>query len=558
MQNQPDLPSEALVRILDVTRKLAAPFDLIGMLTEVVEAGKSMLGTERGRLWLYEPKSHELVLSVPMIDPQVRVSADAGLMGKSLSTRQILNIPDCYANPYFNRAVDQLMDYRTRCMLILPLIGYDDSPVGVMQLLNKNAGVFDAGDELIAAVLAAQCAVAMQRAQMTEALLIKERLDKEVSVAREIQLSTLPTTMPHVEGYDTFGMVRPTAQTGGDTFDLVMLGNHLFMLLGDATGHGFGPALSATQLQAMLRVAFRLGADLDEAFTQVNNQLAEDLPDDRFVTAFMGFLDAETHRVSYHAGGQAPILHFHAVRSESELLGPTGMPMGVFELEAAAGGKSIDLAPGDILGLISDGVYEYANLQGEHFGEAGVAEIIRLHHDLPMSALADRLLREAVKFAGDAPQHDDITIVLVRRLPGTSAMQNYFGRSFGALDDIFAFTRHFFEHAAVPSSIRGAIDLSVEELFINIVKYNSVSVGDILITLKVINNCIEVSLTDFDAERFDSTATPEADIHAPLDKRSPGGLGLHLVRRMVDSLDYEYSNRQSTITFRKIMGKPHV
>ncbi|MGH8494575.1 MAG: ATP-binding SpoIIE family protein phosphatase [Gammaproteobacteria bacterium] len=557
-QHQPGLPSDALVRILDVTRKLAAPFDLIGLLTEVVETGTSMLGTERGRLWLYEPEAHELVLRVPMTNPEVRVSADAGLMGRSLFTRRILNIPDCYADPLFNRSVDRLMDYQSRCMLILPLFGYDDTPVGVMQLLNKTAGAFDAGDELVAAVLAAQCAVAMQRTQLTEALVIKERLDKEVSVAREIQLGTLPTAMPHVPGYDAFGMVRPTAETGGDTFDLVMLGQRLFILLGDATGHGFGPALSATQLQAMLRVAFRLGADLDEAFTQVNNQLAEDLPDDRFVTAFLGFLDPDTHRVAYHSGGQAPILHFHAASGESVLHGPTRLPMGVFELESSDDAQSIELAPGDILGLISDGVYEYANTRGDQFGEAGVAEIMRRYHGLPMSELAGRLLHEAVEFAGDAPQHDDITIVLVRRLPEGAAVQKDFRRTFDALDDIFAFTTSFFEHASVPPSIRGTVDLCIEELFTNMVKYNPRGREDIRITLQAVNDYIDVSLTDFDAERFDSKATPDADIHAPLDQRMPGGLGLHLVRRMADSLDYKYSDRRSRITFRKTMGNPHV
>lgn len=132
-------------------------------------------------------------------------------------------------------------------------------------------------------------------------------------------------------------------------------------------------------------------------------------------------------------------------------------------------------------------------------------------------------------------------------------MQRYFPRTFHALDDIFAFTGHFYECEAVPASIRNAIDLSVEELFTNMVKYNSRSPQAIRITLKSLNKCVEVSLTDFDAERFDSTAASPVDVEAPIDARAPGGLGLHLVRRMVDSLDYEYSNGQSRITFRKRM-----
>ncbi len=182
----------------------------------------------------------------------------------------------------------------------------------MLQLLNKSIGVFDENDERVASALAAQCAVAVQRAQLTEALLLNERLDEEVSLAREIQMSTLPTEMPDVPGYDLHGQFLPTGHAGGDLFDLVVLDGQLFILMGDATGHGFGPALSATQMQAMLRVAFRCGADLDEAYRHVNNQLEEDLPDDRFVTAFMGFLDPQRHVIRYHSGGQGPILHFRA------------------------------------------------------------------------------------------------------------------------------------------------------------------------------------------------------------------------------------------------------
>jgi phosphoserine phosphatase len=229
-------------------------------------------------------------------------------------------------------------------------------------------------------------------------------------------MSTLPDTMPEVKGYDLHGHFQPTDHTGGDLFDLVVLDERLFMLLGDATGHGFGPALSATQMQAMLRVAFRLNADLGSAYMHVNNQLAEDLPDDRFITAFMGFLNPQTHCVEYHSGGQGPILHFHASDGACDWHKPTSFPVGIMDLDAEQESAHLQLEPGDILALISDGVYEYANLQGEEFGEERVAAIFREHHHLPMSRLSDLLIRAAMDFGGDAPQADDITLVLVRRL----------------------------------------------------------------------------------------------------------------------------------------------
>jgi phosphoserine phosphatase len=141
---------------------------------------------------------------------------------------------------------------------------------------------------------------------------------QELEVARAVQMSTLPSVMPSVPGYDVFGMSRPASLTGGDTFDLAILEQGLLIVLGDATGHGIGPALSVTQMHAMLRMAFRLGADLETAFVQVNNQLAATISDDRFITAFIGLLDAQAHRVRFHSGGQAPILHYRAASGECE------------------------------------------------------------------------------------------------------------------------------------------------------------------------------------------------------------------------------------------------
>jgi phosphoserine phosphatase len=214
------------------------------------------------------------------------------------------------------------------------------------------------------------------------------------------------------------GYFQPTDHTGGDLFDLVVLDGRLFMLLGDATGHGFGPALSATQMQAMLRVAFRVGADLDEAYAQVNNQLEEDLPDDRFITAFIGFLDPDSHLVSYHSGGQGPILHFRAADGTCDWHKPTSFPVGIMELTDRPEAASLQLEPGDILALISDGIYEYGNEQGEQFGEERVAELFREHHQSSMKDLTKRLIARVAEFGGEAPQADDITLVLVKRQEG--------------------------------------------------------------------------------------------------------------------------------------------
>jgi phosphoserine phosphatase len=251
---------------------------------------------------------------------------------------------------------------------------------------------------------------------MSDALVAGARLAEDVSIAREVQMSTLPSRMPTVKGYDLYGTFLPADETGGDTFDIVTLDDgRLFVCMGDATGHGIGPALPATQMQAMFRLALRLGTDLDLAFTHVNNQLTEDLSDDRFVTAFVGILNPQDHKMYFHSGGQGPILHFRARTGSWDRHRPTSFPLGIMELDEIKQGRSIALDPGDILVLLSDGVYEYENHSNELFGDKRVQELFSEHRDLSAAELGTKLLERVFSFGGSVRQRDDITVVLVKR-----------------------------------------------------------------------------------------------------------------------------------------------
>jgi phosphoserine phosphatase len=410
--------TQALRQILEVTRKLAAPFDLDTMLAEVVNASRDILHADRGTVFLYDPVSDELVVRVGTDLDSIRIPADTGIVGESAQTRQVINVPDCYADPRFNRDIDRQTGYRSRCMLTIPLIGYEDSLVGVLQILNKHEGVFDARDEYVAQALAAQAAVVLHRARVTEQIIESERIGREISVARDVQMATLPKDMPVIPGYEFGGAFAPTDQTGGDLYDFVPLGNNrLFMLMGDATGHGIGPALSATQVRAMLRVALRLQSSLDDAFIHINDQLCEDLPDDRFVTGFFGLLDAETHTVRFHSGGQGPIMHYQADMGEFDWHPATTFPLGYMPHSELDAPHTAALDPGDVLGLISDGIYEYENESGEQFGRRGVMRVLDEHPHAGAQDLVDLIMDAARQHGGAAPQADDITIVLARRLP---------------------------------------------------------------------------------------------------------------------------------------------
>jgi len=409
------LSSDDMAAILAVTRALAAPFDLGTMLAEVTAAACRVLRAERSSVWLHDATSDEMVLEVASDIRQVRVPVGGGLVGACARLRALINVPDCYADPRFDASVDRRSGFLTRCSLTLPLVDHQGSFVGVMQVLNKAQGVFDLADEALAQALAAQCAMALARVQLTAALLEGAKMRQALELARVVQMSTLPAQLPRLAGYDMHATFLPASQTGGDTYDLALTEQGLLVVLGDATGHGIAPALSVTQMHAMLRMALRLGADLDTTFRQVNDQLAATLPAGRFVTAFIGLLDAATHRLRFLSGGQGPILHFCAAQGECVAHKATSFPMGAMPLAKLRPAVEISLAPGDILVLLTDGIYEYEDAAGAQFGVQRVEQVLREHHHRDSASLAGCLLQTVRAFAQGAPQDDDVTMVLLKR-----------------------------------------------------------------------------------------------------------------------------------------------
>ena len=132
-----------------------------------------------------------------------------------------------------------------------------------------------------------------------------------------------------------------------------------------------------------------------------------------------------------------------------------------------------------------------------------------------------------------------------------------FERSFDSLAGIVAFTAEFFARAGIDASLRPVVDLALEELFTNMVKYSRASGADVDIALTSIRQGVEVTLTDHDVAAFDVTRAPDVDVTLPIEQRRPGGLGLHLVRSMLDAIEYDYAeeSRRSRITFRKTLAE---
>ncbi len=407
--------NKKLRRVLDVARQMAATVDLDVLLGTIVDAACGVLDCERATIFLHDRHSDELYSRVATGQPQIRFPADRGIAGAAATERAIVNVPDAYADERFNTEIDKKTGFRTRNLLTFPLEDLHGQLVGVLQALNKRGGPFDDQDERMAGVLSAQAGVAIQRWFLLEEYAEKQRLARDLDIAREIQQALFPSENPRVEGYEIAGWSNPADETGGDCYDFyAMPDGRLAVLLADATGHGIGAALIIAQCRSLLRAMLSVTDDLEVIASRVNDLLAEDLGDARFVTAFFGILDPAKHEIRYVAGGQGPLL-FMQPDGQVESRRASGLPFAVLRGITYAPPPPFEFSPGSMLILLTDGIYETQSPERQLFGESRVTKLIRSNASLPLARIVRRLHEASMEFAAGASQADDVTAVLIRR-----------------------------------------------------------------------------------------------------------------------------------------------
>ena len=256
------------------------------------------------------------------------------------------------------------------------------------------------------------------RAALREARLENElaQINHDLEIARSIQQDLLPTRSPELDDFDIAGWNQPANQTGGDYFDWQLLPDgQLAISVGDATGHGIGPALVSALCRAYARASFVADNKRDKVLERLNTLLANDLADDRFVTFAVIFLNPRSSEVKVLSAGHGPILLYRHAENRLENLDAQGIPLGMI-----AGMKYEDADPnclqeGDMIVIVTDGFYEWRNPNNEEFGLERLKDTIRQARD---SSAADLIakLNEAVKnFSRGTKQEDDLTAVVLRR-----------------------------------------------------------------------------------------------------------------------------------------------
>ena len=411
-------------RLLDVVSGVVA-FDAAGIfaLNEVLAhpgrpvAGKIAVVARRG------------YLERPVADDRM-LSGAKGLVGHAIRTGASLLVPDVRSDPRY------IVGRRETLSEMVVPIRFDGRAIAALDVESDRLGAFDAADLGRLEFFAEAAAMAIEKAMLHRRLVELEQVDAQVRLAREVQLGLLPRSAPAIPGWDIAGLCRPSLELGGDLYDhfplaaggtteRARLGHH-GLVIGDVAGKGVPAALIMATFRALLRARRDPAGDARgenptgpaATVAAVSRLLRESTATRAFVTCCYAVLEAGSGEIVYASCGHPPALVARRGGAIEELEN-CGPALGAFEQESFVE-RRVALAPGDSLLLYTDGLTEACDPAGEPFGFDGVrAAFAELADRREISALqlADELVRRVVGFVASENLADDLTLVIVRRLP---------------------------------------------------------------------------------------------------------------------------------------------
>jgi sigma-B regulation protein RsbU (phosphoserine phosphatase) len=333
---------------------------------------------------------------------------DEGLLGWMLLNNKPLILNDPHNDDRF-RGFDWHSSIRS--VMCLPLT-IKNELIGILTMYNKRdpAG-FTEDDQRLLSIISANSAQIIDNVKLVKD---KNRMEEQLNLAFQIQTNLLPKSPPTVEGYDIAGKSVPAQSVGGDYFDWIPVDERrLAVCLGDVSGKGMPASLLMANVQATLRGQTLIDATPAERISRSNKLLYQCTDDERFVTLWYGVIDVGAHSLAYcNAGHEHPFVV--AADGSTRRLDMGGLALGVFE-EFQYIQATVSLFPGDVLAIYSDGVPDAANASEEPFGDARIESLIVEHRDEPAAAVVDAVFQAVDSHAGDTPQFDDLTMVVVKR-----------------------------------------------------------------------------------------------------------------------------------------------
>ena len=252
----------------------------------------------------------------------------------------------------------------------------------------------------------------------------KKRLEEELRIAHEIQMSLLPQGPLQMPGLSVTALCVPAREVGGDYYDFLPLDDHrVGVLVADVSGKGTSAALYMAELKGLILSLSRIHTSPRELLIDTNRIIAKHLDARSFITMTYAVIDFRARTMTYARAGHTPLIYVPAkgpgVNARAQILAPDGLVLGLKidqgqMFERILREETIPLQAGDLYLLFTDGISEAMDSADDCFGEARLAHLVEEHGHLPADQLRERVLREISAFVGDAPQHDDMTMILIK------------------------------------------------------------------------------------------------------------------------------------------------
>lgn len=422
-----DLEGQALALevVSQVTDRVVSSGTLEEVLDEIIRNTTGLLQAERGSVMLIEPGGEEMRMHAAVgIEEEVvhraRAEVGVGIAGGVAQTGEAMLIEDIAREVNDADApVDRRQQYRNESAICVPL-KIKGEILGVLNLNDRlDDRCFRSEDLFVAQVVANQAAVAITNSRLLQRSVEAAGVQRALELAREIQRSFLPD-LPELRGFDIAGYSESCDETGGDYIDY---GPHsdasgqatdrLFLAIGDVSGHGVGSALIMATSRAFLRALLTQSDDLAEVFERLNRLVGRDVQRGQFMTLFAGIADPVAGTLTYTSAGHDPALLWRAGQATVEELGATGPPVGVVP-DGAFPTEQVEVGPGDLLVLTTDGVWEPTSPSGESFGRERLKEVVLASASRSPEQVVEAIHREVLGFRGTTRLRDDFSLVVLR------------------------------------------------------------------------------------------------------------------------------------------------
>ena len=386
----------------------------------------------------------------------------------------------------------------------------------------------------------------------------KEHIESELSIARSIQMAMLPTRFPPFPDYpnlSAYGMVEPAREVGGDLYDFYIREGKLFFCIGDVSGKGMPAALVMAVTRSLFRSFTSYINSPAQIVTQMNNTLSDESNDmNMFVTLFLGILDLQTGELLYcNAGHDAPILMPKGQAPLVPLECVPNLPMGVLAGFEFAEQKA-QMGVGDMLFLYTDGLTEAENAVHAQFGDQRMAERLEAMREQQPDEVIRGMQSAVVQFVNGAPQSDDLTMFAVRFLNKRNQPTAVSHHSLVMRNDIqqIPTLAEWIDSIGLPKELNMPLNLALEEAVSNVMlyAYPDTNSGRVLVEAEKTPKQVTFIISDSGIP-FDPTKQEEPDITQSAEERPIGGLGIFLVRQIMDIVGYERKNDRNILTLVK-------